>query len=97
MLRCKEVVHLVASAELAQAGWMKRLSVRIHLAMCRHCRRYAAQLRRIGRAAREIWGVDGDEEESIRRIQTAITERLGGSGSSSSGGAGDRGDPPPSA
>jgi hypothetical protein len=97
MLRCKEVVHLVASEELAESGWMKRLTVRMHLAMCRHCRRYAKQIRELGRAAREIWTAGVDDEDSIRRIEAAIAGRFGGAGHLPGGGPGGRGDPPPSA
>ncbi len=39
-----------------KAGWRERLAVRFHLLRCRHCRRYRAQLRAIGAAARNLWG-----------------------------------------
>ena len=41
---------------MGEAPWTTRLSVRLHLMMCRHCRRYAAQLREIGAVARKILG-----------------------------------------
>jgi predicted anti-sigma-YlaC factor YlaD len=76
MLRCREVVHLVASDELAGSGWMRRLAVRMHLAMCRHCRRYAKQIRDLGRAAREIWPSGIENDESVRRIEEAVAVRI---------------------
>jgi predicted anti-sigma-YlaC factor YlaD len=78
MLRCREVVRLVASDELASSGWMRRLAVRMHLTMCRHCRRYAKQVRDLGRVARRIWPAAGIEDgESIRRIEDAMAARIG--------------------
>jgi predicted anti-sigma-YlaC factor YlaD len=55
MPTCEEVARTIASAELATAGWRRRLSVRLHLLMCRHCRRYFRQMREIGTAARRIF------------------------------------------
>ena len=52
MPSCREIARMVASDELTDAGWVRRLSVRFHLLMCRHCTRYAAELRAIGASAR---------------------------------------------
>ena len=41
MMSCREVTGLVASDELAEAPWARRLVVRLHLFMRSHCRRYA--------------------------------------------------------
>ena len=48
MLRCKQVTKMVASDDLVDAGPWLRLKIRLHLMMCRHCARYAAQIRAIG-------------------------------------------------
>jgi len=53
MLRCKQVTTMVARDDLADAGPWLRLKIRLHLMMCRHCARYAAQIRAIGTKARE--------------------------------------------
>ncbi len=76
MLRCREVVRLVASDELADTGRARRLAVRMHLAMCRHCRRYARQIREIGRAARAIWAPGAEDAASLRRIEAAVAVRI---------------------
>lgn len=55
MLRCREVTRLHASDELASAPWRTRLGVRLHLMLCRHCRRYVRELARIGEAARALY------------------------------------------
>jgi len=75
MLSCREVAHLVASDADAGAGWRVRLSVCLHQAMCRHCKRYAAQLRAIGDAMRERNLAGGDVEQPVKipsRVHKAI-------------------------
>ncbi len=45
MLKCRD---LVAEADLLLAGelsWQRRLAIRIHLLMCRHCRRFMRQFK----------------------------------------------------
>ena len=76
MLACKEVTRIVAAQELDEAGWKRRLAVRLHLLMCRHCRRYAAQLRAIGKAARSIWGIrpEDQDSEAVERLERVILE-----------------------
>jgi hypothetical protein len=76
MLSCKEVTRIVASGELAEAGWGRRSSVRLHHLMCRHCRRYACQMRDLGTAARSLWGPGRDENpEALERLEGAILRR----------------------
>ena len=81
MLSCKEVTRKIASDELVEAGWRERLAVRLHLIWCRHCRRYVAQLRAIGAAARNLWGARAQNARTIERLERQILEGcLGGSG-----------------
>ncbi|MEW6753512.1 MAG: hypothetical protein AB1505_21390 [Candidatus Latescibacterota bacterium] len=78
MLRCSEVVQLVASEEYAELGWRRRLLVKLHLAMCQHCRRYVRHIRLLGRIAREVWALGKpEEEEAVRRIQRTVARHLG--------------------
>ncbi len=60
MLTCREVTRAIATDELSEAGIGRRLAVRLHLFMCRDCRRYAAQIRAIGEAARGLFGQTTD-------------------------------------
>ncbi len=79
MLSCKEVTRKIASDELAEAGWWERLAVRLHLLWCRHCRRYVAQLRAIGAAARNLWGPLSQDPSTLERLERQILEDcLGG-------------------
>ncbi|MGI8958310.1 MAG: zf-HC2 domain-containing protein [Bryobacteraceae bacterium] len=51
MLRCREVSELLSRDELGGAPRWTRLAVKVHLAMCRHCSRFARQLAQIRAAA----------------------------------------------
>jgi hypothetical protein len=74
MLSCKEVTRKIGSEEFAEASWWQRFQVRLHLLMCHHCRRYAAQLRAIGRVARSLWGARSDDKDplALKRLEEAI-------------------------
>ncbi len=84
MMSCRQVSRMIASDQLAAAGWRARLAVRPHLLMCRHCRRYAAQLAAIGDAARSLLRQDSGPSQDR---EEAILERC----------LGDRRKPPPPA
>ena len=75
MLSCKEVTRKIASDELVEAGWRERLAVRFHLLRCRHCRRYMAQLRAIGAAARNLWGPRSEDLPTLERLEREILDR----------------------
>ncbi len=74
MLSCREVARLIASGELAAAGWRRRLVVRFHLAMCRYCRRYAAQLRAIGESVRRMLRSGDADPATLDRLERAILD-----------------------
>ncbi len=72
MMSCRQVARRIASGQLADAGRGTRLAVRLHLLMCRHCRRYAAQLAAIGAAARNLLG---ETPIPSRELEEAIVQR----------------------
>ncbi len=75
MLNCKEVARLIAGEELADAVWLDRALVGLHLMMCRDCKGYAAQLRAIGAAARDRSDSDVADRASFEKLQSSILER----------------------
>ncbi len=75
MVSCKEVTRKIASDEFAEAGWNERLAVRLHLLACHHCRGYAAQLRSIGAAARNLLGSRSQDPSALERLERQILER----------------------
>ena len=74
MRSCKETSRLLAQDELG-ASRFERIGVRVHLLMCRFCRRYKAQLGALGAACRE--GVEtGDEDPAVlAQLERSILER----------------------
>ena len=75
MGNCKEVARLIASDELADAVWLNRALVRLHLLMCRDCRGYAAQLRALGAAARDRWDSGVADRAAFEKLESSILER----------------------
>lgn len=73
MMTCKELTAAVASDDLPGRSWRERLGVRLHLMMCRHCRRYVAQLRSIADAVRKLYR---DEPRSTESLEKSILKSL---------------------
>ena len=73
MLRCKQVTMMVARDELTDAGPWVRLKIRLHLMMCRHCARYAAQIRAIGAKARQRFH-PSEQRSDVADLQQRILE-----------------------
>jgi len=72
MMTCKEVSAAVASEALPRLSWRKRIGIQLHLLMCRHCRRYAAQLAAIGSAVRRLYR----DEAPTKSIEESILKSL---------------------
>jgi hypothetical protein len=45
MLTCRQLVKESDQLLAGELPWRRRLSIKFHLLMCRHCRRYITQLR----------------------------------------------------
>ena len=71
-MACEEIARIVASGELAGSTLQRRLALRVHLLMCRHCRRYVGQLRAIDAAARQRWGAGSGDPAALGRLEQAI-------------------------
>lgn len=72
MLRCREVTRLYATDEIRSASWKTRIGVRVHLMLCRHCRRYVRELARIGDAVRslvhDVADAPDQDDALVRRV-----------------------------
>ena len=51
MMPCKQVATLLSTGDLERSSVRTRLAVRLHLAMCRHCRAFKRQIDGLGRLA----------------------------------------------
>jgi hypothetical protein len=76
MLSCREVTTLHATDALEHASWKTRMGVRMHLVMCRHCRRYVRELARIGAAVRALYASTDEarEEALVRRVLDSVPD-----------------------
>lgn len=71
MLKCRELVAQSDALLAGELSWRQRLSMRMHLFMCRHCRRYVNQLKRLLRAIPGMHGRadEAEVEKVMRRIR----------------------------
>ncbi len=74
MLSCKEVASSISSDGLERFGWRYRLQVRLHLLICRYCRRYAAQIRTVNAATRSLF--ETTDREAVTRLESSILDSL---------------------
>ncbi len=75
MLTCKETAKAVAHDEVRTAPRWRRLALRLHLLMCPPCRRYAAQIRALGTAARSLLREHGEDPTVLERLRETILSR----------------------
>ncbi len=66
MLKCKQVTHIIATGEIEELSWMKRIEMRMHLMMCNHCREYVSQIFAMGRGVKRLFGQEEDPETLAR-------------------------------
>ena len=67
---------MVAGDEFADAGLWLRMKIRFHLMMCRHCSRYAGQIREMGTSVKERFGC-ADEPAACDDLQQKILGTAG--------------------
>jgi hypothetical protein len=68
MLTCKEITEQSDGYLAGDLGFYQKLQVRIHLMMCRYCRRYIRQLRLLVRTVRRLYGsTSSDQVDKIMR------------------------------
>ena len=77
MPHCREVARAIAADQLVDATLRRRAAVRLHLLLCRHCRRYARQIRAIGVAARDVFSRPADEQDRLARLRRVLLARVG--------------------
>jgi predicted anti-sigma-YlaC factor YlaD len=69
---CREVAREIATDRVERKGVLNRLSVRLHLFMCRHCRAYAEQIRLLGVLTRHLCEELAPDETRLRELEAAI-------------------------
>ena len=74
---CKDFALSVSTGEYDNAPWPRRLMLKLHYAACYICRRYAAQIRFLGEAARK--GRSRVDPAQAAQLKARLAKRLGGS------------------
>ena len=75
MATCKDVATAIGQDDVRTLPWWRGLTLRLHLLMCPHCRRYAAQIRAIGTAARRLFREHGEDPQTLERLHETILGR----------------------
>lgn len=75
MLTCKEASELVSQSYDRRLSWGERLGLRLHLAICSACTRFARQLRFL-RAAARVFGTAGAELGATERLPPEAKQRI---------------------
>lgn len=78
MIRCRELAELLTSDRLADARLRVRMEAKLHLWMCRHCARFARQMKLLRAAARslaESYGLQ-EPEASAKALEDRLIHRL---------------------
>lgn len=70
MLSCKEVTALASAYVDEELPFRRRIAMKMHLAMCRHCRRFVFQFHRLRTA------LAGRARELDRPVDSALVERI---------------------
>ncbi len=73
MLSCKQVSELVSESHDRHLSRGERLRVRLHLMLCKLCRRYQRQIRFIEHIGRRL---AGEETPLIKPLDEAARERI---------------------
>lgn len=68
MLHCNEVTRLYSTDEIRRASLRTWVAVRIHLMMCRFCRRYVRELTVIGETVRRVTRSAPEDPEQLDRL-----------------------------
>lgn len=77
MLTCKEVTHLISESLDRELPFRNRLGARMHLAMCKLCRRYRRQLLFLRNACRDYGpGLENEEIPPLVKLPIEARERI---------------------
>lgn len=74
MISCKNISKLLASDQLARQRWWTRMEVRMHLAMCDFCSRFARQLAQLRSGVRQVH----EEDDADADLEARVIKRLSG-------------------
>ena len=76
MLSCKEVVKIISSDD--KQSWKHKLSIRLHLLFCRHCRKYVKHLDLLSKGIKKLiqQKAESIDDEKIKKIEEQLLTKL---------------------
>jgi hypothetical protein len=80
-LTCRDTVRLLSEGRDRRLPWRTRISLRLHMLVCKMCQIYGAQFNALGRVCREAGARAEDEcpaclpEERKRQMKDALSRR----------------------
>jgi len=74
MINCREATRLISQSMDVKLPWHRRLAMKVHLLYCVWCRRYAAQLQFLRKAAREL--PPENLEAASQKLSSAEKEQM---------------------
>lgn len=76
MLSCKDIVKIVSSEE--NSSWSKKIEVKMHLLMCRHCAKYAKQIDMIKKGFKKALSKSDikNVDQKINEIENQVLEKI---------------------
>lgn len=80
MMTCKQAAMLMSTGEAETSSWRTRLTLWMHVSMCRHCRAFKRQLDMLANVGRALSTSHGSEPPSD--FEAKLAERLAESRSS---------------
>ena len=74
MLSCKEATRLVSEGLDRELPFWRRMSLRLHVAMCRGCSRYTRQITTLDRIISDHYGADPPAEVAENVSQDTLQQ-----------------------
>lgn len=77
MLNCKQFVTQSDELQDDDLTFSQKLHLRLHLLMCRHCRRYVRQSKLLGQAIRQIYHTASADKvnDVVRAVRDSVNDK----------------------
>lgn len=75
MLACKEIVEIVASNQ--ELTFVKKVELKFHLLMCKHCKSYVEQLKTMNSQYKKVFKkITETNEDHVHQLEDQVIEHI---------------------
>jgi len=75
MLACKEIVEIVASNQ--ELTFVKKVELKFHLLMCKHCNAYVEQLKTMNSQYKKVFKkITETDEDHVHQLEDQVIEHI---------------------